>query len=202
MLIRRILMEKVQDEPTKKELITKLLDKSNNRCCICQTSFIHSHHIDLNPNNDTFDNLAPLCPNCHAQAHSKSNMYLNLTPDRIKSIRNTWYEYCEKRKEGFNFSGEAKLKIKIFVNSLPLSLQAKIGWAKMFSSLDENYKEMVRDEIIDRVFSTSNPNELKTRLEAVKTMYENALKYEEYKEKFIEVCNSFGFNFDGENIIS
>ena len=67
--------------------------------------------------------------------------------------------------------------------------------------MDENYKNLTRDEIIDRVFSTSNPDDLKTHLETIKNMYINELKNISAKEKFKEVCNAFGFGFDGKNII-
>ena len=91
----------MEDEPTLDELKIELMEKSSNSCCVCQIPFIHCHHIDKNRNNNTFDNLVPLCPNHHALAHSNSNMYLNLTPERVKEIRDIWYEYVKKRKDNF-----------------------------------------------------------------------------------------------------
>ena len=128
-------------------------------------------------------------------------MFLNLTPERIKAIRNKWYEYCENRKQrlGRNFS-VAKLKIKNFVRALG-SYGATYGWAKTFASLDENYRNMTRDEIIDRVFSTSNPDDLKTFLDTMKNMYVGALRNKDVQEKFREVCNAFGLDYDGKNIL-
>jgi len=89
----------VQDEPTSEELRTELIIKSNDSCCICQNPFIHAHHIDFNSQNDVFDNLAPLCPNHHSLAHTKSSMTLNLTQERIKAIRDKWYDTCENRRQ-------------------------------------------------------------------------------------------------------
>jgi Ca2+-binding EF-hand superfamily protein len=195
----------IQDEPTKEGLRTKLIEKSNNSCCICQIPFIHAHHIDLDNKNDIFDNLAPLCPNHHSLAHTKSQMFLNLSPKRIKAIREKWYSYCENRKQNISQVvnrdfGVARLKVKNFVRYAG-DFGATYGWKKTFVSLDENYKELNRDQIIDRIFSTSDPDKLKIYLEAMRGMYSNALRKKETQEMFREVCNAFGFDFDGKNVI-
>lgn len=175
---------------------TEVIEKSSNACCICQTPFIQIHHIDGNNENNVFDNFAPLCPNHHVQAQhtldAKSNMINNLTIDRIKEIRDSWYKYCEKRRDFSNVSGNAKLKLKNFI--LPITF-AKFSWKDVFRSLDEKYDELTRDEILDRVFSTTNPDELKTRLESVEMMYADYLKNPENKKKFEDICYSFGIKF-------
>lgn len=192
-----------EDEPTLEELKIEVIHKSNNRCCICQTPFIQIHHIDMNHNNNIFDNLAPLCPNCHNQAHTRSNMSINLTPERIKALRDKWYSYCEHRRQAMQFKyetdfGIARLKLKNFDRSFGW---ATYGWAKTFSSLNENYAKLTKDEIIDRVFSTSNPTELRTYLETVKNMFVKALRDEKAVKEFRNICNAFGFDFDGKNVI-
>jgi hypothetical protein len=194
-------MTEIKDELTKKELKTELIARSSNCCCVCQTPFIHAHHMDFNNENDTFDNLAPLCPNHHSLAHTRSNMFLNLTPERIKTIRNKWYEYVENRKQNLDRgSGLAKLMIKNFDRFLG-PFGATHGWAKTFASLDEEYGKMKKDEIIDRVFSSSNPTELKIYLETIKHMYADALKNEKIEGMFRTVCNAFGFDYDGKNVV-
>lgn len=195
-------MTEIKDELTKKELRTELIAGSSNCCCICQTPFIHAHHIDLDNKNDTLDNLAPLCPNHHSLAHAKSNMFLNLTPERIRAIRDKWYEYVENRKQNLGLNlGVGRLKIKNFVWSRSTQEYATHSWASVFASLDEGYRKMKVGEIIDRVFSSSNPDELKTYLQSVKTMYAVVLKKEEVQKEFKEICNAFGFDYDGRNIV-
>src|SRR5205085_11998639 len=100
--------------------------------------------IDGNPSNNDPDNLAPLCPNCHSQAHSRAGMTVALSAERIKALRDRWYAYCDKRRDGANISPNALLKLKNFVRSSPL---ARYGWAKTFGSIDPAYKSMNRDEI-------------------------------------------------------
>jgi hypothetical protein len=171
----------------------EIIARSNNRCCICQTPFIVIHHIDENPSNNEPNNLAPLCPNCHSQAHSKGQLTTHLTPSRIKSLRDKWYEYCERRKEGINISPNAILKVKNFVRSVEF---AQYGWAKTFSAIDLSYKDLTVNEIIDRVFPTTNRDDIVTYLETMKHMYGNVLKHERNLMKFKDLCNAFGIDYD------
>lgn len=184
------------------KLKTAVMLKSSNCCCICQTPFIQIHHIDGNHDNNVLDNLAPLCPNHHAIAHSKSNMLMTLTPERIKEIRNKWYDFVANRQQTYQRNlGLARLKIKNFVSNRPLAEYASRSWAKTFSSLDPSYASLTVSEIIDRVFSDTNPDNLKAYLQTKKTMYPNALRGVKGQEEFKEVCNAFGFDFDGDSVL-
>jgi len=171
----------------------EVISKCNNRCCICQTPFIVIHHLDEDPSNNELDNLAALCPNCHSQAHSSNQLTANLTAPRIAVLRDKWYEYCDNRRESLNASPNAILKLKNFVRSVGF---AKYGWAKTFSTIDSSYNELTVDEIINRVFATSNRDDLVTYLETVKHMYQNSLDDEKALKKFMGVCNSFGIDYD------
>jgi len=179
--------------PLKESLKLEIISRSNNRCCICQTPFIQIHHIDGDPSNNDFDNLAPLCPNCHDQAGLRRRLSNQLTPERIRRLRDIWYSYCDGRKEGMDISATAKLKMKNFRRAVGWPAD---GWAKTFKSIDPSYGDLTVNDIIDRIFSTTNPDELITYLETVKQMYGNVLKYEEALKKFKDVCNAFGIDYD------
>lgn len=179
--------------PLKESTRLEIISKCNNRCCICQTPFIQIHHIDGNPSNNDLDNLAPLCPNCHDQAGLARQLSMQLTPERIKKLRDIWYTYCEKRKEGSNVGPNAILKVKNFVRSVGF---AQYGWAKTFSGLDASYGELTVDQIIERVFSTTNRDDLLCYLETMKHMYQNVLRNEENLKKFKRLCNAFGIDYD------
>jgi len=101
--------------------------------------------------------------------------------------------YCGKRKEGTNVGANAILKMKNFRRSVGWPADA---WAKTFKSLDPSYEKLTVNEIIDRVFLTSNPDDLKTYLETVKHMYRNRLGNGDNLKKFKDVCNSFGIDYD------
>src|SRR6266404_4780045 len=100
------------------DLKCEILTRSNNRCCVCQTPFVQLHHIDGDPSNNDIDNIAPLCPNCHTQAHSKSMLTVNLNASRLKALRDRWYGYCENRREASGISANAVLRLKNLVNAL------------------------------------------------------------------------------------
>jgi hypothetical protein len=175
------------------ELKSEILSRSNNRCCVCQTPFVVLHHIDEDPSNNDIDNIAPLCPNCHSQAHSKSMLTTNLTASRLKVLRDRWYSYCENRKEGSRISANAVLRLKNLVISLGYADHA---WKKMFSTVNPNYADMNRDGIINMVFSTSNRDDLVVALETVKNMYASKLSDPPLLYKFQQVCNAFGIGYD------
>jgi hypothetical protein len=175
-------------EATRLEIIAK----SNNRCCVCQTPFVQIHNLNEDPADNRIENLAPLCPNCHAQAGRTNNMINNLNADRIRALRDRWYTYCERRHEGSNIEANALLRLKNFVRSIGL---AQHGWATTFATVDPVYETMTRDQIIDHVFATSNRNDLVTYLETVKYMYEVPRQTEAVIGRFTAVCNSFGIDY-------
>ncbi len=204
-------MSVVNDEPTKKELREQLMALSSNCCCVCYNPFIHAHHIDKNDKNDIIQNLAPLCPNHHALAHTTSTMFLNLTPERIIGIRDRWYEYVEARKKLLGGMPQnivdlrfAKLKVKNFDRFAGGQFGPDIGYHKTFASLVEEYRDkskITKDEIIDRAFSTTNPDQLKTLLQALQFMYKTALRDATVQKMFRDLCNAFGFDYDGTAVL-
>jgi hypothetical protein len=117
----------------------------------------------------------------------------NLTPSRLRVLRDRWYSYSEKRKEGSGISANALLRLKNLVNSLGY---ADHSWKKMFSMVDPNYGSMIRDDIINRIFSTSNRDDLVVALETVKNMYASKWSDPPLLHKFQIVCNAFGIEYD------
>jgi len=76
------------------ELKQKVRKRAHFRCCRCHQIGVEVHHIIpvKDGGEDTEDNAAPLCPNCHDM--------LGDNPTKRKSItemRDHWYEICDKR---------------------------------------------------------------------------------------------------------
>ena len=71
------------------KIIDEVKEKSAFKCCRCQSIGIEVHHIfpqeDKGP--DTFDNAAPLCPNCHAWFGANRTKQKEIT-----QMRDWWYE--------------------------------------------------------------------------------------------------------------
>ena len=55
---------------------------------------------------------------------------------------------------------------------------------------------MSREDIINRVFSTSNRADLVVALETVKNMYSSKWSEPALLDKFKLVCNAFGIDYD------
>ena len=77
--------------PFPESLKKKIRKRANFRCCICQSVGVDIHHFvpQAAGGEDTEDNAAPLCPNCH-------NIY-GANPEKRKAIREMrdhWYERC------------------------------------------------------------------------------------------------------------
>ena len=48
------------------------------------------HHIDEDPANNTFENLAVLCTDCHSEAHTRHAFARNLSVDVIRKYNQNW----------------------------------------------------------------------------------------------------------------
>jgi len=71
-----------------------VLFESDRTCCICNdpSRTVQIHHLDGDPNNNNFDNLAVLCLEHHNEATITSGMGRKLTEGQIKKYRDHWYE--------------------------------------------------------------------------------------------------------------
>lgn len=74
-------------EPLKK----KIRKRADFRCCICQSIGVEIHHIvpQADGGEDTEDNAAPLCPNCHDKFGANREKQKT-----IREMRDHWYEKC------------------------------------------------------------------------------------------------------------
>lgn len=98
----------VSRQPIDVEIAELLLRSSNHVCCVCKGAKGHGviiHHIvEYERSQDnSYSNLAVLCPNDHDRAHQKG-LTLGLTVDQIKKSKYLW----EQRVEVLNAERAAK----------------------------------------------------------------------------------------------
>jgi len=85
-----------QRPPIPVNIVTRLLFKNRYKCCVCRDpkSPIVIHHI--NPwetsHNHQIENLAVICLNHHAEAHSKHDMSKNLDQETLFQMKQQWEE--------------------------------------------------------------------------------------------------------------
>ena len=122
-------------------IINNVKEKSAFRCCRCQNIGIEAHHIipQKEQGEDTFDNAAPLCPNCHT--------WFGANPEKrreITQMRDWWYKkvaamYAQKDVD-FDLLKELNSKVEA------LSLNQAQGLIDLKSMLKK-----VTNNVIDQV---------------------------------------------------
>ena len=96
-------MSKIRKQ-TPKSVKTDVLFQSNRTCCICHVrgKAVQIHHIDENPSNNTFENLAVLCQECHNDAHIKGGFGQKLDPQLVIKFRDEWLKDVKLRRDSAN----------------------------------------------------------------------------------------------------
>ena len=94
------------------DLVTKVRFASDRTCCVCEErgKAYHIHHIDENPSNNVFENLAVLCLECHNETHVKGGFGRQLTPDLVIKYRDEWIDRVRTRR---NTADKLALKMQL-----------------------------------------------------------------------------------------
>jgi len=97
-LIDIILREKRPPIPPK--TLSKVLIESKMTCCVCrdpsQGIIVHHIHEYSDSRSHAEDNLVVLCLNHHGEAHTKRELQLNLTPERLREFKKQWLEQVKQ----------------------------------------------------------------------------------------------------------
>ncbi len=87
--------------PIPQETVNKVLYDSRWTCCICrdrtQGIIIHHIHEYSESRNHSEDNLVVLCLNHHGEAHTKRELQINLTPDRLRDAKKQWLDFAQEQ---------------------------------------------------------------------------------------------------------
>ena len=92
----------IKREPINKEIIQKLLENNNYTCCLCKgkksDEFIIHHIVHYSKTKDnSYENLAVLCPNDHDLAHREGISLTNrITEKQIRAAKENWEEEIKK----------------------------------------------------------------------------------------------------------
>lgn len=82
--------------PIDSATLDELLFESRFCCCVCRdpSKPIVLHHIEPweKSHSHKKENLVVLCPNHHSEAHTKHDLTLTLTPERLRSIKAQWLQ--------------------------------------------------------------------------------------------------------------
>lgn len=86
-------------------ILDQLLLNNNFTCCCCLGTKGHSvivHHIEEHhtSQDNSYDNLAVLCPVCHDLAHSSRALTLTISKSQVRQAKKSWEEACMHRRAG------------------------------------------------------------------------------------------------------
>jgi hypothetical protein len=97
--------------PIPSDIAANVMFKSDRNCCICRNEARKTeiHHIDDDPSNNDFSNLALLCKDHHSDAHTNFAFARNLTPDLIRMYNDNWRMIVHKK---LSLNGEQGLLIE------------------------------------------------------------------------------------------
>lgn len=85
--------------PIPPDLAARVLFASDKTCCICRQANrkVEIHHIDGDPSNNDFSNLAVVCKDCQSDAHTDHSFARNLTPDLVRMYSSSWQSIVAAR---------------------------------------------------------------------------------------------------------
>ncbi|WP_439408386.1 hypothetical protein ACNJX9_08060 [Bradyrhizobium sp. DASA03076] len=86
--------KKEQRPPIPVAIQSKLLIDNRHACCVCQKARVQIHHIDGDPNNNEFANLAALCLDHHDMASMQIGLTKKLKPNEVRTYKKEWEERC------------------------------------------------------------------------------------------------------------
>jgi hypothetical protein len=132
------------------EVSARVLFLSDRTCCVCRTenNKVQIHHIDDDPSNNSFANLAVLCLECHDLTQVKGGFGRRLDSDQVTLYRDDWIEMV-KKKRASDPSGGA-------IQSESLKLERA-------TSIAEIYKEQGRFVELALHYNSLGQNELRDK---------------------------------------
>lgn len=191
---------------------TEVILRSANKCCICFRTGIVAHHIIFKEEKgpDAFDNLAPLCPNCHDEAHTKSTMTKTLTKELIREFRDKWYNTVDEHRKQLNeinphFEDKNTALISYLKGFYVLasskrclpSTSIKLVFSQYLPHLSESNKYPRSIEIFDYLRDGLSYGEIEAIIWIIKGIYSESLKKDpELSKEFDKICGAFGVVID------
>ena len=160
-LIRVIFQE--PRPPIPPEILNKVLYESRMNCCVCrdrrQGIIVHHIHEFSDSRSHAEENLVVLCFNHHGEAHTRRELQLNLTPERLREFKARWlkdvqqYDSREALNANSGYSYEAIEKISEAVHH-SMSFHSSFNTPKFSFKAEE-----LSDGRISRFLTEENSNE-------------------------------------------
>lgn len=217
-------------KPIEEDVIQALLERSNFICCVCKgeksDAYIIHHIVEYSISQDnSYDNLAVLCPSDHDLAHRKGIALTNkLTEKQIRETKKNW-EY-EVDKHNSERAKQSKSEL-VRIDKSKIEFTTVVIKDNNAQNVDCNHKITPHTKFILRVTQTSKEQEFVTYLSvrtdvkdkkwigfgtplALKNVYPSERVYRvgrpgeinyEIMEYVVERINESGLTFNGNPIL-
>ena len=78
------------------DMAAQILGANRHTCCICRNPRqpVEIHHIDSDPSNNTIENLAVVCRNCHGLVTARSTLGRHYSKAEVSSYKQEWEALC------------------------------------------------------------------------------------------------------------
>jgi len=122
--------------PIPNDLAIEVLYASNRTCCVCgeRGKIIQIHHIDENPSNNVFENLAVLCLECHHNTQIKGGFGRTLNVPLVIKYRDKWLDRVKRRR---NRADELAVKRQVGKETLSEQVETVIEMPIKHTELKE-----------------------------------------------------------------
>ena len=137
--------------------------ESNRTCCVCQTPGrpIQIHHIDGDPSNNDWGNLAVLCTECHDATQIRGGFGRKLDAEQIVLYRDAWIRQVARSRASEAGSGSGGASADVDRRELELATSIAEAYRENgeFHLLAIHYdvigNEELRDKYIDLLMEGS-----------------------------------------------
>lgn len=133
---------KKQRIPIPIELSDEVLKLSDRTCCVCREKGkdVQIHHIDENPSNNSIENLAVLCFQCHNETQVTGGFGKKLTSGQVIKYKNEWLKIVKDRNDNLA-KGIQSLDKQQCWDNINFDNQQGIEGAILGVGLNQNYVE-------------------------------------------------------------
>lgn len=148
------------------EVAARVLFLSDRICCVCRIRGkpVQIHHIDENPGDDSIDNLAVLCFDCHRETQIRGGFDRKLNADQVILYRDDWYRIVAQQRAAYKEYTEVerqqenrRLELVTSIAEIYRDRQEYEFLATHYHSI-ENYE--LRDKYIEIALQHNPDNEM------------------------------------------